>query len=161
MPAPAREGKAAKTAEEVRCSFCATAVGARPHTCRKCNTAFCSSVCEKKAWAGGHKDICAATAAAEARAAKHAAEAAAACVVDDARCHICGEEGHVSRYCPRQGERALKPGTVQSEVDGKLGRWAAAREQKDYETADRIRAELMAVGVNPNKPAGKGPAKPK
>ena len=67
-------------------------------------------------------------------------------------CHICGEEGHVSRYCPKAREKPLPPHTTADEVAAKRLAWAAAREKKDYETADKLRAELLAVGVNPSKP---------
>ena len=67
-------------------------------------------------------------------------------------CHICGDEGHVSRYCPRARDKPLKAGVDASAVEGMKERWAAARSAKDYETADQIRKELLAMGVNPNKP---------
>lgn len=66
-------------------------------------------------------------------------------------CYICGELGHGSRFCPSAKEK------IQSVWDGeavqtRLAEWRAMREAKDYEGADAIRAELMAQGVNPNKP---------
>lgn len=70
-------------------------------------------------------------------------------------CHVCGEEGHRSRYCPRARDRPLRAGVDRDDVEAKRQEWAAARERKDYTAADAIRAELLALGVNPNKPAKK------
>jgi cysteinyl-tRNA synthetase len=69
-------------------------------------------------------------------------------------CHICGKEGHKSRFCPRAANPPPQPGAEDTAaIEAKKASWAEARERKDYETADRIRAELLAVGVNPNKPS--------
>ena len=81
---------------------------------------------------------------------------AAACPKPSSRmaCHVCGEEGHKARYCPnaRDAKKALPAGVEAADVEAKLAAWTAARGVKDYETADKLRAELLAVGVNPNKP---------
>ena len=67
-------------------------------------------------------------------------------------CHICGESGHIRRYCPKAKKKSLAlEATESADVQAKLQAWAAARQAKDYERADCLRAELLAVGVNPNK----------
>ena len=66
-------------------------------------------------------------------------------------CHLCGGEGHKARYCPnaKETKAALLPAGF--DVEAKKAEWAACRERKDYGKADAIKAELMAVGVNPAK----------
>ena len=64
-------------------------------------------------------------------------------------------EGHVSRYCPKARDKPLPPGIDTAKVETMRAEWSAARAAKDYEKADSIRAELLALGVNPNKQAKK------
>ena len=70
-------------------------------------------------------------------------------------CYLCGMEGHVSRYCPKARDKPLPPGIDTAKVETMRAEWSAARAAKDYEKADSIRAELLALGVNPNKQAKK------
>lgn len=70
---------------------------------------------------------------------------------DKKACYICGELGHGSRFCPKAKEK-IQSVWDGEEVQAKLAEWKAMREAKDYEAADRVRGELMAQGVNPNKP---------
>ena len=84
-----------------------------------------------------------------------AAACSAKASLSSTACQICGEEGHIRRYCPRAKDKPLPAGVDPAAVEAKRKAWAAAREVKDYAKADALRAELLAVGVNPNKPADK------
>ena len=48
---------------------------------------------------------------------------------------------------------------LSKEMEDKLEQWVAAKRQRDFETSDRIRAEMKDAGVNPEEyrpPPGKG-----
>lgn len=150
---------AAKSAKKVKCFNC----GKVGHRSEECTAVAAGStacyICGMEGHKGRDCPMAPEKKAFDPKAAKcfqcgQVGHLSAACPQPKAKdaCHLCGEVGHVSRYCPRARDKPLPTGWDADTVEAKRTAWEAARAAKDYATADALRAELLAIGVNPNKP---------